>query len=134
MTKAFIRSESGVLGRIEANCAATGRTMDLIVALAPGGAAARGWQFPPNSRQGFRHCKSLQSFQSLIGQITSVRELDEWRRMRHLTLNEGIITQYNSQHRQILNAIRTREPARAANLMKEHLETARLSLTRAAAT
>lgn len=70
----------------------------------------------------------------IIGQITSVRELDEWRRMRHLTLNEGIIMQYNSQHRQILNAIRTREPERAANLMKEHLETARLSLTRAAAT
>ena len=54
--------------------------------------------------------------------------------MRHLTLDENIISQYNAQHRKILNAIRSREPERAANMMKDHLETARLSLTRAAAT
>jgi len=69
----------------------------------------------------------------VIGQITTVRSQDEWTRMRQLTLDEKIIRQYNSQHRQILNAIRSREPERAANMMKEHLETARLSLTRAAA-
>ena len=69
----------------------------------------------------------------VIGQINSVRSQDEWTRMRHLTLDEKIITHYNAQHRQILNAIRTREPERAANMMKDHLETARLSLTRAAA-
>ena len=69
----------------------------------------------------------------VIGQINSVRSLDEWTRMRHLTLDQGIITHYNAQHRQILNAIRAREPERAASLMKDHLETARLSLTRAAA-
>ena len=68
----------------------------------------------------------------IIGQINTVRSRDEWTRMRHLTLNETIINQYNAEHRQILNAIRTREPERAASLMKEHLETARLSLTRAA--
>ena len=70
----------------------------------------------------------------IMGQINSVRSRDEWNRMRHVTLNPGIIAQYNVQHRQILNAIRTREPERAANLMKDHLETARLSLTRAAST
>ncbi len=70
----------------------------------------------------------------IIDQITSVRSQNEWTRMRHLTLNDQIISQYNSQHRQILNAIRSREPERAANLMKGHLETARLSLTRAAET
>ncbi|MGR3290174.1 MAG: FadR/GntR family transcriptional regulator [Paracoccaceae bacterium] len=70
----------------------------------------------------------------IIGQITSVRSQDEWRRMRQLTLNESIISQYNAQHRQILDAIRSREPERAATKMKEHLETARLSLTRASAT
>lgn len=70
----------------------------------------------------------------IVGQIGSVRGRDEWNRMRQLTLNEQIISRYNAQHRQILNAIRTREPERAANLMKEHLETARLSLTRAAET
>jgi len=71
---------------------------------------------------------------SVIGQINSVRSQDEWTRMRQLTLDEMMITQYNAQHRQILNAIRTREPERAAQMMKDHLETARLSLTRAADT
>ncbi|MEM6308778.1 MAG: FCD domain-containing protein [Pseudomonadota bacterium] len=70
----------------------------------------------------------------LIGQITTVRSLDEWTRMRHLTLDESIISLYNTQHREILNAIRAREPERAAAKMKEHLETARLSLTRASDT
>lgn len=70
----------------------------------------------------------------IIDQITSVRSQDEWTRMRHLTLGDRIIAQYNTQHRRILEAIRNREPERAANMMKEHLETARLSLTRAADT
>ena len=68
----------------------------------------------------------------VIDQINSVRAMDEWTRMRQLTLDTRIIRQYNRQHRQILQAIRSREPERAANHMKEHLETARLSLTRAA--
>ena len=70
----------------------------------------------------------------MIGQIKSVRTQDEWSRMRQLTLEPAIISNYNAQHRQIVNAIRSREPERAATLMKEHLETARLSLTRAADT
>ncbi|MCP5075984.1 MAG: FadR family transcriptional regulator [Rhodobacteraceae bacterium] len=70
----------------------------------------------------------------LISQINSVRALDEWTRMRHLTLERSIVDRYNVQHRKIVNAIRSREPERAATLMKEHLETARLSLTRAADT
>ena len=70
----------------------------------------------------------------IIDQIANVRAQDDWTRMRHLTLDTRTINQYNAQHRQILNAIRTREPERAANIMKEHLETARLSLTRAAET
>ena len=68
----------------------------------------------------------------LIGQINTVRSLEEWTRMRQLTLDEGIIRLYNRQHREILDALRAREPERAATMMKEHLETARLSLTRAA--
>ena len=70
----------------------------------------------------------------IIDQISAVRLQDDWTRMRHLTLEEKIISLYNTQHRQILNAIRSREPERAANLMKEHLETTRLSLTRASET
>ncbi|MGB1388138.1 MAG: FadR/GntR family transcriptional regulator [Paracoccaceae bacterium] len=68
----------------------------------------------------------------LIKQINAVRSLDEWTRMRHLTLEEQIIRHYNAQHRELLNALRSREPERAAVKMKEHLETARLSLMRAA--
>ncbi|MFK7892358.1 MAG: FadR/GntR family transcriptional regulator [Granulosicoccus sp.] len=67
-------------------------------------------------------------------QMSSVRNQEQWARMRQLTLNASIICQYNEQHRKILNAIRTRDPERAATTMKDHLETARLSLTRAAAT
>lgn len=70
----------------------------------------------------------------ILDQIGNVRGKDDWTRMRHLTLDEATIKQYNTQHRQILNAIRAREPERAATIMKEHLETARLSLTRASAT
>ena len=65
----------------------------------------------------------------MIEQITSVRNQDEWDRMRHLTLNENIIKKYNTQHRDTLNAIRAREPEKAAKMMREHLQTARLSLT-----
>lgn len=68
-----------------------------------------------------------------VSQINAVRNHEQWSRMRHLTLNEAIIDNYNQQHRRIVSAIRTREPEEAAALMKEHLETARLSLTRAAA-
>ena len=70
----------------------------------------------------------------ILEQINSVRGQDEWTRMRRVTLNDPTIAKYNSEHRQILNAIRAREPERAAVLMKEHLEHARLTLTRAAAT
>ncbi len=69
-----------------------------------------------------------------IEQITSARANVEWTKMRQLTLNDYVIEKYNAQHRSILDAIRTREPERAANTMKKHLETARLTLTRAAAT
>ena len=70
----------------------------------------------------------------IINQINSVRGQDEWTKARHLTLNDNIIRTYNIQHNQILAAIKLREPEKAASLMKEHLEIARLSLTRAAGT
>ena len=68
----------------------------------------------------------------LIGQINAVRSLDEWTRMRQLTLDRSMIDAYNEQHRAILDALRSREPEPAANMMKFHLEAARLSLTRSA--
>jgi GntR family uxuAB operon transcriptional repressor len=69
----------------------------------------------------------------IVSQINAVRRHEQWSHMRYLTLNEVMIDNYNRQHRKIVDAIRTREPEEAAALMKEHLETARLSLTRAAA-
>ncbi len=66
--------------------------------------------------------------------VNSVRAQTEWVRMRQQTLNNSIIETYNRQHGAICDAIRSREPEIAAGLMKEHLETARLSLTRASAT
>ena len=70
----------------------------------------------------------------LSAQANSVRGHPEWTRMRRLTLEPGIISNYNRQHRAIVEAIRARDPEPAAQNMKDHLETARLSLTRASAT
>lgn len=70
----------------------------------------------------------------VISQISNVRSLKQWDQMRVQTLNPETTELYNKQHRKILSAIRSRDPERAANFMKEHLETARLSLTRAAST
>ena len=70
----------------------------------------------------------------IMGQLNSVRSRDEWTRMRQVTLTPQMIEKYNAQHRRILDAIKSREPELAASEMKDHLETARLSLTRAAST
>jgi DNA-binding FadR family transcriptional regulator len=70
----------------------------------------------------------------MVSQINAVRSQEQWAHMRNITLNAAMITTYNGQHRAILDAVRARQPERAAELMKQHLETARLSLTRAAAT
>lgn len=70
----------------------------------------------------------------IIAQVNLVRSRNEWTRMQHLTLEPSIIAEYNLQHRRIVEAIRARDAEQAAALMKQHLETARLSLTRAIAT
>jgi len=70
----------------------------------------------------------------IVSQINSVRSQKEWSNMRRVILNPDTIARYNQQHRAIFNAISQREPEQAAVKMKEHLESARLSLTRSAAT
>lgn len=70
----------------------------------------------------------------IIGQINTVRSHDEWTRMRRVTLEPEIISEYNAQHRAILNAIRDRAPEDASVRMKAHLATARTSLTQVAET
>ena len=70
----------------------------------------------------------------IISQITAARSLPKWTNARNLTLNKEIVMLYNIQHRNILSSLLAREPELAATAMKEHLETARLSLTRASGT
>ncbi|MEM9145321.1 MAG: FadR/GntR family transcriptional regulator [Pseudomonadota bacterium] len=70
----------------------------------------------------------------MVTEISSVRSQEQWARMLRVTLEPSTIRTYNAQHRAIVDAIRNRDPERASAVMKEHLETARLSLTRAAAT
>lgn len=68
----------------------------------------------------------------LIDQINTSRTLEEWMKMRRLILNEEVIKEYNIQHRKILAALRERSPELAANMMKNHLESARIALMRSA--
>jgi len=70
----------------------------------------------------------------IVAQINSVRNQEQWSLMRNLTLNPDTIREYNRQHRDIVDAIKKREPELAAQLMKTHLEAARLTLTRSAST
>jgi DNA-binding FadR family transcriptional regulator len=70
----------------------------------------------------------------IIRQINLVRSRGEWTRMTDLTLSPAMIAAYNAQHRAIVEALRERRADDAAVAMKQHLETARLSLTRTAAT
>ena len=70
----------------------------------------------------------------IVSQINSVRSQKEWSNMRRVILNADTIAAYNDQHRAIVHAIRDREPEVAAQNMKNHLESARLALTRSAST
>ena len=70
----------------------------------------------------------------MVSQMNDVRNRDQWAQMRTMTLNPETIMVYNAQHRQVVEAIRARQPEQAAEAMKRHLETARLSLTRASQT
>ncbi len=70
----------------------------------------------------------------IVSQINSVRSQKEWSNVRRVVLNPETITAYNQQHRAILKAITEREPEKAAIAMKDHLESARTSLHRSAAT
>ena len=67
---------------------------------------------------------------SMSSRVNAIRSMKEWTQMRRLTLEPDIIRTYNSQHRRILDAVAARDSESAAAAMKEHLETARLSLTR----
>ncbi|MEO0400676.1 MAG: FadR/GntR family transcriptional regulator [Pseudomonadota bacterium] len=71
---------------------------------------------------------------ALVETVDAVRHGDDWAEMRSVTLDRDMIKMYYRQHEAIYKAICSRNPDQAANAMKSHLETARLSLTRATAT
>lgn len=60
--------------------------------------------------------------------MSGARSHSQWSRVRTITLNPGIIQIYNRQHRAIVEAIRSRDPEKAAVQMKKHILTARESL------
>ncbi len=64
----------------------------------------------------------------MMTQVCKVRAHTQWAQVRGLTLDATMIARYNREHRDILDAIRSREPERAAECMKAHLGEARLSL------
>ena len=68
----------------------------------------------------------------MMEKMHEVRSHAQWARMRTITLEPEIIDHYNRQHRNIIDAIRSRDAEAAGRLMKEHLETARRSLVEAA--
>ena len=68
----------------------------------------------------------------MMQKMHEVRSHAQWARMRTITLEPGIITLYNNQHRAIVDAIRARDAEGAGRLMKEHLDSARRSLVEAA--
>jgi len=67
----------------------------------------------------------------IIEQINAVRNNSEWLSMLKLTLDSQMIRDYNATHRAIFEAIRDRDADKAARLMRDHLQRARLSILRA---
>lgn len=67
----------------------------------------------------------------IIGQINAVRNNEEWLSMRKLTLSPQMIQSYNIGHRRVFEAIQARDADLAAREMREHLQSARLSVTSA---
>ncbi len=66
----------------------------------------------------------------MMTQVCKVRGHTQWAQVRGKTLNTEMIARYNREHRDILDAIRAREPELAAERMKTHLGEARMSLMR----
>ncbi len=63
-----------------------------------------------------------------IAQTNLVRNQKQWQKLRYQSLNKNTIAIYNQQHREIVTAITEREPEKAANLMRNHLNAARSTL------
>ena len=64
-------------------------------------------------------------------QINEVRLHAQWDAMKQQILTPNVITEYNRQHREILNAFHKRDAQLAETLVKTHLDKARNDLLRA---
>ena len=64
----------------------------------------------------------------LYRQTNEVRAHDQWGLMKRKILSRDNITAYNAQHRQILEALRSRDVDQAVSSIKLHLEKARQDL------
>lgn len=69
----------------------------------------------------------------MMEKMNEVKSHTQWARMRALILEPGVIAAYNRQHRAVVEAIRARDSDTAAQMMKEHLDSARRSLIEATA-
>jgi DNA-binding FadR family transcriptional regulator len=67
----------------------------------------------------------------LYQQINTVRSHAQWEQMKQIILTHEKMRIYNQQHRAIIEALRSRDPAAAADQVIRHLETARQDLVRA---
>lgn len=68
----------------------------------------------------------------MVVSMTGARAHTQWSRVRTITLTPRVIAIYNQQHRDIIDAIKSREPEAAAARMKKHIVTARDSLQQVA--
>lgn len=68
----------------------------------------------------------------LVDRMHAHRYGREWERMRKLAYDADAIVQFNRQHRQILTAMRQRDPDAAARYMMEHLHSVRVCLRQSA--
>lgn len=61
-------------------------------------------------------------------QVNEVRAHDQWSMVKAKTLNPDTIAIYHRQHREIVDAIKSRDPEKTAQLITAHLRTARGTL------
>lgn len=64
----------------------------------------------------------------IYAHINDVRSHTAWHKMRDKILSASLIQTYNAQHRQIFEAISSRDSDAASKIVRKHLETARKDL------
>jgi GntR family uxuAB operon transcriptional repressor len=65
---------------------------------------------------------------SLYNVVNKMREGDVWGRLKEASMNSELWKLYSRQHHNIVKAIRDREPAKAEEFMRDHLESVKNNL------